>query len=840
MNTSEAKKVVLWGCLLLAGGTLGAECFAQQQGQEPQQMNTTLISATEKGSETARAGASAPLLRIKNSKENVDSFTESKLGMSLLKNIALDQRDIWSSPKNLRFGDIEWIVPLAGITTASFMADTSMSRAVTGSPSRVSKSTTFSNYGIAALGGGVGGLYLWGKMTHDDHKRETGLLSGEAAIDALGVTTALKYAFGRQRPQDGAGGGGFWHGGTSFPSDHAAVAWSAASVIAHEYPGPLTKLLAYGLASAITISRVTGKDHFPTDTLIGSAIGWYIGRQIYREHHDPELGGDAVGPLLGDEYGEERVEGRKMGSPYVPLDSWVYPAFDRLAALGYLQTGYMGLRPWTRVECTQLVEEAGDLLRQHDANASEAARLYQSLADEFADDLKLMAGDSGNALRLESVYTRAMDISGTPLQDSYHFGQTIINDFGRPYGKGANVISGFSGWASTGRFALYVRGEYQHAPSAPAYSQQVRDLIAQTDWNPVQPPQPIATVNQFTLLDTYAVINLDNWALSFGKQSLWWGSAEGGALMLSDNAEPFLMFRAQRTVPSELPWIFRHLGPTKVDLFFGQLAGNEFPPRPLIHGMKFGFKPTANLDFGFSLTSEFGGVGRPLTLAAIFNSYFSLKSSTLYPANANPGKRTIGFDFSYKIPHLRNWLTLYSDALLPEANYTNLDMNQSPIYAPRRAAMRPGIYLARVPGVPKLDFRVEAVYTDPPTPRSVGGQYVYFNDFYHDVHTNKGNIIGDWIGREGMGFQGWTTYWFSPRNSIQFGYRHAKVASDFIPGGETLNDGSVRANLWLKRDLSFSAYVQYEKWLAPILAPSPQRTWTSSVEIAFWPHSWSW
>jgi len=92
----------------------------------------------------------------------------------------------------------------------------------------------------------------------------------------------------------------------------------------------------------------------------------------------------------------------------------------------------------------------------------------------------------------------------------------------------------------------------------------------------------------------------------------------------------------------------------------------------------------------------------------------------------------------------------------------------------------------------ELDFRPEAVYTDPPTPRSYAGQYIYYSNLYHDLYTNEGYIIRGWIGRMAKGFQGWTTYWFSPRTSLQVGHRHTYVASDFIPHGETLNDCSAK------------------------------------------------
>src|SRR5207248_6046045 len=99
-----------------------------------------------------------------------------------------------------------------------------------------------------------------------------------------------------------------------------------------------------------------------------------------------------------------------MGSPYVPLDSWVYPAFDRLAAMGYVKTAFMGLRPWTRMECARLVEEAKD----HDDTDRSAVRGYvDALKQEFSAELN---GVRRQAV-VESIYTRLTGISGQPLTD---------------------------------------------------------------------------------------------------------------------------------------------------------------------------------------------------------------------------------------------------------------------------------------------------------------------------------------------------------------------------------------------------------------------------------------
>src|SRR5712692_1049329 len=347
---------------------------------------------------------------------------------------------------------------------------------------------------------------------------------------------------------------------------------------------------------------------------------------------------------------------RAAGSPYVPLNSWVYPALERLAALRYADTAFLGLKPWTRAECARLADEASEKLREDDSGPPEALTLVRALKEEFAHDLDVLSGGSNRRWQIESLYARFIGISGTPLRDGFHFGQTLINDFGRPFNEGANLQGGFSGWATAGRVAVYVRGEYQHAPPAPALSDEIRNLIAQVDQNPVQPARAFPTVDQFRVLDAYALVNLDNWEFSFGKQSLWWGPGESGPLIWSNNAEPVLMGRISRTIPLRLPSIFGLLGPMRVESFFGKLAGHEFPARPFIHGQKVSFKPTPRLEIGFSRTVIFAGMGHPLTFGSFWRSFFTLPGQAP-DIGPDPGDRRAQLEFAYRV---ENWFTFYS------------------------------------------------------------------------------------------------------------------------------------------------------------------------------------
>ena len=138
---------------------------------------------------------------------------------------------------------------------------------------------------------------------------------------------------------------------------------------------------------------------------------------------------------------------------------------------------------------------------------------------------------TGPQARVESVYSNLGHISGTPLEDGYHFAQTQINNFGRPYSEGWNTTNGFSFYATAGPWSGYFRGEEQTAPSIPALSLSARQFVAATDQlSGVPSGAATPPIQQFKILDAYVGLMLSNWELSFGQQSLSWGPGEGGAL----------------------------------------------------------------------------------------------------------------------------------------------------------------------------------------------------------------------------------------------------------------------------------------------------------------------
>jgi hypothetical protein len=247
--------------------------------------------------------------------------TSPSLERRFLTNILRDQRAIWTSPFNIERGDAKWLVPF-GLSTAVLLATDHRSASELAengdNQNRLKISRYISRGGSFYTTGGItAAFYLIGRASGNARARETGLLGAESLIDSGIVAQALKLTTQRPRPREDDASGEFFDGGNAFPSGHATSAWSLATVVAYEYGQhrPLVRFGAYGLATAVSLSRYTGRNHFLSDVFVGSAIGYGIGRYVYRTHHDPSLDSDV---------GETKTTGAH--SKLIPLTS---PLFSR-------------------------------------------------------------------------------------------------------------------------------------------------------------------------------------------------------------------------------------------------------------------------------------------------------------------------------------------------------------------------------------------------------------------------------------------------------------------------------------------------------------------------------
>jgi membrane-associated phospholipid phosphatase len=270
-------------------------CTALICGPRPTLAQTTDLSG-EQAQEAQLVSGTSPS-SDQASKEQQQPSTQfvicgvAHLGQCL-RDIGHDQVGIWTSPLHIAPRDVIWLVPFAGATGVALHYDAQALQNLGIDKSRIDTSNTISAFGSPyATFGGAAGLYFLGLGTHNEHLAETGRLGAEAVADASILVEGLKLATNRERPNEGNGQGGFWPHGTrsygldgAFPSGHAAASFALARVIASEYPSKPVQVAAYAFALAISASRVTARQHFPSDVLVGGTFGYLIGGYVVRHH----------------------------------------------------------------------------------------------------------------------------------------------------------------------------------------------------------------------------------------------------------------------------------------------------------------------------------------------------------------------------------------------------------------------------------------------------------------------------------------------------------------------------------------------------------------------------
>lgn len=754
----------------------------------------------------------------------------NSFGSSVLR----DQAKIFTSPARIRKSDFKWLLPMAGTAAALFATDNGIVDRIHAGTALQQRSRSFADVGLASLT--LMPLYAgWqGWRNRDSYTEDTGLLAARAVVDSVAAEEVLSLIARRPAPSAMGAGRFFTSSATSssFGSLSSTSAWAIASVMADRHPGWLTKMAAYGLASGVSLASVTGKQHAPSDVFVASALGFLVGQFAGGPFSSD---GPRIAPLAvtnrapsdsapsGAASSSERLPSEThAGSTYVPMSSWIYPALDRLAALGLIPSQTAGLRPWTRAECRRQLFEAQDRVAgvAPASVAQEAARMLDLLHTELDKE--------AGGIVLESVYVQEGVISGPVLNDSFHLGQTWSNNYGRPFGTGWNSYTGFTSRVEYGSLFAYVTGEYQHAPGADPLSQPVRQTLAGLDGVPTPPAASGADTNRFRFLDTYIGGRVGDFEISVGKQSLWWGPTADSPLSFSTNAEPTKNLRVSTVNPLRLPGFLKMLGEIRGEFILGKLGGQKYTWRPWFNAQKLTFKLSEDLELGFTRWSILWGVGHPITMGSFVDNFVSTNSpSAAYTTSrSDPGDRKAGFDFRLRVPGLRNWLTLYSDS------YS--DDDPSPLAAPRRAAINPGLYLSHVPGVPKLDIRLEAPSTTPMM-GDHGGTFLYYNTEYRSGNTNYGYLLGSPVGRDARALQASTTYWFSPRRKLQAAYRQTKGGGDFLPGGLTQTDVTLNGSYQLAPEWQTTLALQYERFWIPLLG-GPRRNLSATLQVTWIPN----
>jgi membrane-associated phospholipid phosphatase len=121
------------------------------------------------------------------------------------------------------------------------------------------------------------GFLSYGVLTRSEYEKDTGLLVGVSEIVSFGLGYGLKEIVKRDRPYtaltdvhfSGAEVGDPY----SFPSGHATTAFALATSLSLRYPRPAVYIPLHLWALFVAYGRVYLGVHYPSDVLVGGAIG---------------------------------------------------------------------------------------------------------------------------------------------------------------------------------------------------------------------------------------------------------------------------------------------------------------------------------------------------------------------------------------------------------------------------------------------------------------------------------------------------------------------------------------------------------------------------------------
>ncbi len=376
---------------------------------------------------------------------------------------------------------------------------------------------------------------------------------------------------------------------------------------------------------------------------------------------------------------------------YIHVDDGVYDIFTRLDAEGVITGGLLSTKPLSR-------KTAERLLREAEANLEGRSEFIKGLVAALRQRLGPSGAEAGVMKPLDSVY------AGYVYSDSDAQALNYNND-GDVYAKGSNFRTGFhSRLDDIGPFSLYFNPEFR---------------MEEAD-------------SDLTAREAYAVLAVSWLDVIVGRQSQWWGPGHHGAILLSNNAEPFDMIKFTNPEPAVLPWLFRHLGPFQFTFFVTNLEKQRNVPEPYLWGLRFDFKPHPNLEMGLERTALLGGRGRSEDLGTWGKSFFGLgDTENTGEAATDPGDQRAGLDIKWTIPTVAQ---IYLEAV-GEDEYNNL---------PNIWAFVGGVYLPRVFGNDRIDLRMEGGST---RGRRLSPS-VWYNHYIYGSYSYNGNIIGHHIGTD--------------------------------------------------------------------------------------------
>lgn len=238
--------------------------------------------------------ASGLLFGLQGYCQTVSELNEPVPDRYFFTSVTDDIADLATFRLNLNDKDVAFVTGGFTITAAAFPADVTLLKFTV--RNRNSTLEDIARFGLDPWGNSLytlpvlGMTWLAGKLSGNDHTAYVGLMGAKTCVLAMGVSRVPKFIFQRHRPDPGdpdalkfSGPFKGFTGNYSFPSGHSFIVFATVASVAPALNENKTlRIFLYSLATAVSLSRVYGNEHWFSDAAGGAIAGYAFGRLVWR------------------------------------------------------------------------------------------------------------------------------------------------------------------------------------------------------------------------------------------------------------------------------------------------------------------------------------------------------------------------------------------------------------------------------------------------------------------------------------------------------------------------------------------------------------------------------
>lgn len=473
----------------------------------------------------------------------------------------------------------------------------------------------------------------------------------------------------------------------------------------------------------------------------------------------------------------------------LPLDDPAYPLLDKLVTSNLTFTNALTMKPITRLYAARLIAEAVER-RRHELDTAQRQEpfldeILEYLTGRFKRELQEI-GFLYRVRRAEAVFLAPL--AEVKLDTVFAGNQFVLRDSSGLTPNLQGVFGLNEGFAYGDIFTLRMRSASWMTLLNHFAAYLEPEVIVRS--NPLIDDTFDAGLHKGYLKASY--VNLE---LAVGRDTLWWGPASQGDLVLSNNAPPLNLVKFTTPQPFRLPGPYDGLGEWQITYFVARLEAQREFPHALLSGLRLTFQPAALVKFGYTNAFQaFGSGGVNLSAGEYLEKIFVPTLNT----TGRTVNGLVAYDVVLSVPFIREIPFLKGLKLYWQKGQDNVRNIQG--------VLGGGNIIGGVLEGGRWDIRLEFVET-----RDTGPVW-YTHPTYTSGFAFQQFVLGHPIGGAAQGFFGRATYYLTPTAWIAADGRQEQYGFGTQPALTTQQRFGLEASYqfpWRQRYLTFGGRLEY-------------------------------